>query len=67
MANLPGSDGKEFSVAGKPHLPGKLSYSVASGRAKYGIDFAVPDMLHAKFLRSKNGNWELGTENGEKK
>jgi CO/xanthine dehydrogenase Mo-binding subunit len=58
MADLAGSDGerKEFYVVGKPNLPGKLSYSIATGRSKYGIDFVVPDMLHAKFLRSPYAN-----------
>ncbi len=58
MADLEGSDGKrkEFYVVGKSKLPGKLSYSIGTGRAKFGIDLAVPDMLHAKFLRSPYAN-----------
>ncbi len=58
MADLEGRNGqrKEFRVVGKPNLPGKLSYALATGIAKYGIDYAVPDMLHAKFLRSPYAN-----------
>ncbi len=58
MADLAGVDGqrKDFRVVGKPNLPGKLSYALATGIAKYGIDYVVPDMLHAKFLRSPYAN-----------
>jgi len=54
MADLVGVHGqrKEFKVVGKPNLPGKLSYAMATGIAKFGSDYVVPDMLHAKFLRS---------------
>jgi CO/xanthine dehydrogenase Mo-binding subunit len=58
MADLAGVNGtrKDFRVVGKPNLPGVLSWSQASGVAKYGIDYVVPDMLHAKFLRSPYAN-----------
>ena len=58
MADLAGVNGqrKEFRVVGKPNLPGKLSYAMATGIAKYGDDYVVPDMLHAKFLRSPYAN-----------
>jgi CO/xanthine dehydrogenase Mo-binding subunit len=58
MADLAGSDGerKTFYVVGKPNLPGKLSYSLATGKAEYGIDYCVDNMLHAKFLRSPYAN-----------
>ncbi len=58
MADLAGVNGqrKEFRVVGKPNLPGKLSYALATGVAKFGIDYVVPDMLHAKFLRSPYAN-----------
>ncbi|HSW40713.1 MAG TPA: molybdopterin cofactor-binding domain-containing protein, partial [Acidobacteriota bacterium] len=49
-------DRKEFRVVGKPHLPGRLSWAMATGVAKYGGDYAVDDMLHAKFLRSPYAN-----------
>jgi len=54
MADLAGTNGerKDFNVVGKPNIPGRLSYSIASGKAKYGSDVVVPNMLHAKFLRS---------------
>ena len=45
-------DRKDFRVVGKANLTGKLSWAVASGLAKFGIDYVVPDMLEAKFLRS---------------
>ncbi len=58
MADLAGTNGtrKEFKVVGKPNLPGVLSWSQATGVAKYGIDVVVANMLHAKFLRSPYAN-----------
>jgi CO/xanthine dehydrogenase Mo-binding subunit len=58
MADLAGVNGqrKEFKVVGKPNLPGRLSFALATGVAKFGIDYAVPDMLEAKFLRSPYAN-----------
>jgi CO/xanthine dehydrogenase Mo-binding subunit len=58
MADLTGVNGQRenFRVVGKPNLPGKLSYALATGVAKFGIDYVVPDMLHAKFLRSPYAN-----------
>jgi xanthine dehydrogenase molybdenum-binding subunit len=41
---------------GKPNLPGKLSYALVTGIGKFGRDYVVPDMLHAKFLRSPYAN-----------
>ncbi|NLP37539.1 MAG: xanthine dehydrogenase family protein molybdopterin-binding subunit [Firmicutes bacterium] len=54
MADLAGANGQRehFRVVGKPNLPGKLSYAMATGIAKFGIDYVLPNMLHAKFLRS---------------
>jgi xanthine dehydrogenase molybdenum-binding subunit len=54
MADLAGANGQrtEFKVVGKRNLPGKLSYNLATGNAKYGTDATAPNMLHAKFLRS---------------
>ncbi len=61
MADIVGANGqrKEFKVVGKPNLPGKLSYSLATGMAKFGADYVFPDMLHAKFLRSPYANAEV--------
>jgi len=58
MADLAGVNGQreKFRVVGKPNLPGRLSWAQASGIAKFGIDYVVPDMLHAKFLRSPYAN-----------
>ncbi len=58
MADLDGANGQrpEFKVVGKPNLPGKLSYSIATGMAKFGADYVFPGMLHAKFLRSPYAN-----------
>ncbi len=33
-----------------------MSWSQATGVAKYGIDYVVPNMLEAKFLRSPYAN-----------
>ena len=58
MADLAGVNGlrEDFRVVGKHNLPGKVSYALASGVAKFGIDFVVPNMLHAKFLKSPYAN-----------
>jgi CO/xanthine dehydrogenase Mo-binding subunit len=61
MADLVGVNGQrtEFRVVGKPNLPGKASMSLATGVAKFGIDYVLPDMLHAKFLRSPYANAKI--------
>jgi CO/xanthine dehydrogenase Mo-binding subunit len=58
MADIAGVNGQRenFRVVGKPNLPGKVSYALATGIAKFGIDYTAPDMLHAKFLRSPYAN-----------
>jgi CO/xanthine dehydrogenase Mo-binding subunit len=58
MADLAGVNGtrEKFEVVGKPNIPGKLSYSIATGKAKFGIDYVFDNMLHAKFLRSPHAN-----------
>ena len=58
MADIAGANGQrpDFKVVGKPNLPGKLSYSIAAGKAKFGIDYVFDNMLHAKFLRSPYAN-----------
>ncbi len=58
MADLAGVDGtrETFYVVGKPNIPGKLSYSLATGKARFGIDYTFDNMLHAKFLRSPYAN-----------
>jgi len=58
MADSEGVNGlrQSFRVVGKPNLPGKLSYALATGVARFGADYVVPNMLHAKFLRSPYAN-----------
>jgi len=58
MADLAGVNGqrKEFKIVGKPNIPGRLSWAHVSGVAKFGADYAVHDMLHAKYLRSPHAN-----------
>ena len=58
MADLAGANGQreDFRVVGKPNLPGKVSYALATGVARFGVDYALPNMLHAKFLRSPYAN-----------
>jgi CO/xanthine dehydrogenase Mo-binding subunit len=57
MADIAGSNGerKEFRIVGKQNIPGRLSYSIATGKAKFGVDVVVPNMLFAKFLRNPYG------------
>ena len=61
MADLAGVNGQRenFRVVGKHNLPGKLSYALASGVAKFGIDYALPNMLFAKFLRCPFANAKI--------
>ena len=65
MADLEGVNGqrKDFRVVGKPNLPGRLSYAIATGVAKYGADYVAQDMLHAKFLRSPYANARIKSMN----
>jgi CO/xanthine dehydrogenase Mo-binding subunit len=61
MADLDGSNGlrKEFKAVGRANISGRLSYSMATGMAKYGGDAVVPGMLHAKYLRSPYGRVKI--------
>ena len=58
MADLAGINGqrKEFKIVGKPNVPGSVAWSLATGVAKFGADYVVPNMLHAKYLRSPHAN-----------
>jgi CO/xanthine dehydrogenase Mo-binding subunit len=38
-----------------------LSYSIATGKAKFGTDIVVPGMLFAKFLRNPHGRARIRT------
>jgi xanthine dehydrogenase molybdenum-binding subunit len=68
MADLVGANGQResFRVVGKPNLPGVLSYAMATGVAKFGSDYVIPDMLHAKFLRSPFAHAKVVSINTEK-
>ena len=67
MADLAGVNGQReiFRVVGMPaspgdkHLPGRLSWSQATGIAKFGADYVFPEMLEAKFLRSPYANAKI--------
>ena len=58
MPDLVGINGQreDFRVVGQPNLPGVVSKHLATGVAKFGSDYAIPNMLHAKFLRSPYAN-----------
>ena len=58
MADIAGINGQRerFRVVGKPNLPGIASYALAAGVAKFGCDYVLLDMLHAKILRSPYAN-----------
>ena len=47
---------EDFRVVGKHNIPGKASKALATGVARFGVDYVVPNMLHAKFLRSPYAN-----------
>ncbi len=67
MADLTiNGDRKDFNVVGKPNLPGKLSWAVATGVAKFGIDYVVPSMLEAKFMRSPYAHARIKSYNKAK-
>ena len=67
MADLTvNGDRKDFKVVGKPNLPGKLSWAVATGVAKFGIDYVVPNMAEAKFMRSPHAHARIKSYNKEK-
>jgi CO/xanthine dehydrogenase Mo-binding subunit len=61
MADIDGSNGqrKDFIAVGRANVPGRLSFTIATGRAKFGSDFVAPDMLHAKFLRNPHGRVKI--------
>jgi CO/xanthine dehydrogenase Mo-binding subunit len=61
MADIVGSNGQrtEFKAVGRANVPGRLSYTIATGRAKFGSDYVVPNMLHAKFLRNPHGRAKI--------
>ena len=61
MADIVGSNGQrtEFKAVGRANVPGRLSYAIATGQAKFGTDAVLPDMLHAKFLRCPHGRAKL--------
>jgi CO/xanthine dehydrogenase Mo-binding subunit len=61
MADIEGSNGQraEFKAVGRANVPGRLSYVIATGRAKFGTDAVVPDMLYAKFLRNPFGRAKI--------
>jgi CO/xanthine dehydrogenase Mo-binding subunit len=68
MADIAGVNGQRenFRVVGKHNLPGKLSYALATGIAKFGIDYVLPNMLFAKFLRSPYAHAKVLSVNKEK-
>ena len=61
MADLDGSNGlrTDFKAVGMANVPGRLSYSIATGMAKFGGDYVVTDMLHSKFLRNPHGRAKI--------
>ena len=61
MADLEGNNGQrtDFKAVGRANVPGRLSYTMATGRAKFGTDVVVPKMLHANFLRSPYGRVKI--------
>ena len=61
MADLEGINGqrKDFNVVGKPNLPGRLSRAIATGIAKYGIDYEAGGKIEEKLTiatTSKGGH-----------
>jgi len=61
MADIEGSNGQrnEFKAVGRANVPGRLSYIIATGGARFGTDVVMPGMLYAKFLRSPHGRTRI--------
>jgi CO/xanthine dehydrogenase Mo-binding subunit len=61
MADIEGTNGQStvFRAVGSKNIPGRLSYPIATGMAKYGSDYVLPDMLHPRFLRSPYGRVKI--------
>ncbi|MDR3364234.1 MAG: molybdopterin-dependent oxidoreductase [Clostridiales Family XIII bacterium] len=53
-------------VGGQGNPPGVVSYAMATGLAKYGVDYVLPNMLHAKFLHSPYANAKVAGINDAK-
>ena len=68
MADLAGVNGQrtDFRIVGKPNVPGSVAWSLASGVAKFGADYVVPNMLHAKYLRSPYANARIRSVDSSK-
>ena len=68
MPDLAGANGQRegFRVVGKPNLPGITSRALATGEAKFGLDFICEGMLHAAFLRSPYANAKVISINTER-
>ncbi|MCL2877314.1 MAG: hypothetical protein FWF13_00880, partial [Acidobacteria bacterium] len=68
MADLAGINGQrtDFKIVGKPNVPGSLSWTHASGVAKFGADYVVPNMLHARYLRSPYANARIKSMDASK-
>ena len=45
-------DRKVFNIVGKSNLPGSLSCPIATGKARFGSDVVISNMLRVEFLRS---------------
>ncbi|NLD35839.1 MAG: hypothetical protein GX654_03135 [Desulfatiglans sp.] len=61
MADIEVSNGMrtELKAVGSKNIPGRFAYSIATGMAKYGSDCALPDILHAEFIRSLFGHVKI--------
>jgi CO/xanthine dehydrogenase Mo-binding subunit len=68
MADITGVNGQreDFRVLGITDLVGKMSWATATGAARFGIDYVIPNMLEAKFLRSPHAHARIKSFNKEK-
>jgi hypothetical protein len=60
MADFAESDGlrKVFRIVEKHNIPGRLSYTIATGKAKFGSDVVAPDVgpVQTLLVETRSGN-----------
>ena len=53
MSDTGSNERKDFAAVGKSHIPGRLSHSLARGKARFGTDVVVPGIV-CKYSTAQN-------------